>query len=290
MGPARLGASHLAAATSGFLLALLLLPAPPCAPCGCDPAESSSLRAQLDSLRAQFSRAACRDENATAASGAWCVFPSQKGEMLAPGHPMAREPHWPADAGMAGFLLRLFPPGCEVLDLGAGVGQYGHYFAQRNASFSWRGVDGALNGPEFTRGFVAHAELSVPIAVRSEPFDWVMSLEVAEHLPKKAEPVFLDNVARHAACGAVISWAVPGQGGHGHLNERPASYVAERMKELGFVDVPEATADARKAAKYWWLQRTAWVFRRAEPARRCRPLQGYPDAGRTGTVKAGPGH
>ena len=29
-------------------------------------------------------------------------------------------------------------------------------------------------------------------------YDWIISLEVAEHIPKKYEAVYLDNILRHA--------------------------------------------------------------------------------------------
>ena len=42
-------------------------------------------------------------------------------------------------------------------------------------------------------------------------YDWVMSLEVAEHIPQDYEAIFIDNIVRHAREGVVLSWAVPGR-------------------------------------------------------------------------------
>jgi tryptophanyl-tRNA synthetase len=42
-------------------------------------------------------------------------------------------------------------------------------------------------------------------------YDWIISLEVAEHIPEKYEAVYLDNIFRHAKEGIILSWAVPGQ-------------------------------------------------------------------------------
>jgi tryptophanyl-tRNA synthetase len=44
-------------------------------------------------------------------------------------------------------------------------------------------------------------------------YDWIISLEVALHIPEKYEAVYLDNILRHAKEGIILSWAVPGQGG-----------------------------------------------------------------------------
>ncbi|CAG5124210.1 unnamed protein product, partial [Candidula unifasciata] len=40
-------------------------------------------------------------------------------------------------------------------------------------------------------------------------YDWVVSVEVGEHIPAKFEDIYLDNLARHAKEGIVLSWAVP---------------------------------------------------------------------------------
>ena len=42
---------------------------------------------------------------------------------------------------------------------------------------------------------------------------------------------FLQNIQTHARVGAVLSWAIPGQGGLHHVNEQPRSYIIHRMKE-----------------------------------------------------------
>jgi tryptophanyl-tRNA synthetase len=40
-------------------------------------------------------------------------------------------------------------------------------------------------------------DLSIPqYGIRQ--YDWIISLEVAEHIPKKYEAVYLDNIFRHA--------------------------------------------------------------------------------------------
>ena len=43
-------------------------------------------------------------------------------------------------------------------------------------------------------------------------YDWVLSLEVLEHIPSDFETTVLDNIDRAAGHGVVLSWAVPGQG------------------------------------------------------------------------------
>jgi tryptophanyl-tRNA synthetase len=60
-------------------------------------------------------------------------------------------------------------------------------------------------------------------------YDWIISLEVAEHIPEKYEAVYLDNIFRHAKEGIILSWAVPGKGGLSHINNKPIEYVTKVM-------------------------------------------------------------
>ncbi|XP_042862656.1 uncharacterized protein LOC122247429 [Penaeus japonicus] len=98
---------------------------------------------------------------------------------------------------------------------------------------SWTGYDGALNIEDISGGFMHYADLSQPIHL-GRKYDWVLSLEVAEHIPKKYEANFIENLIRHACKGIILSWAVPGQPGHHHVNCQPMSYVKKLFESRGF--------------------------------------------------------
>ena len=66
------------------------------------------------------------------------------------------------------------------------------------------------------------------------PKDYVQSFEVGEHIPKEFESIFIDNITKNARKGIILSWAIPGQGGDGHINEQPTSYIVKEMKKRGF--------------------------------------------------------
>ena len=53
------------------------------------------------------------------------------------------------------------------------------------------------------------------------------SLEVAEHIPLENEEAYLDNCCKLCEIGCILSWALPGQGGLGHVNEQPNEYVSQ---------------------------------------------------------------
>ena len=104
-------------------------------------------------------------------------------------------------------------------------------------------------------------DLSEPVDL-GEKYDWVISLELGEHIPKRFEKTFINNLITHAKNGIILSWAVKGQGGVGHVNCQNNDYVKARMKELGFVDDIRAEEFLRKRAWRPWFKNTIMVFRK----------------------------
>ena len=95
-------------------------------------------------------------------------------------------------------------------------------------------------------------------------YDWVISLEVAEHIPQQYEDTFIDNIVRHAREGVVLSWAVPGQGGYSHVNNRSFQYVKGLLEVLGFKHDPEESEKLKRMATLPWLKTNTNVYRRRD--------------------------
>lgn len=175
-----------------------------------------------------------------------------------------------ADQGIARTVASLIKPRQQLLDLGCGIGQYGHFFKQTNATFTWTGYDGAINVEEYTNGFVKWADLTVPgFFTDGNKRDWVMALEIGEHVPAKFEDIVIDNIDKNNHCGALVSWAVPGQGGHSHVNERPNDWVMDQFTRRGYVYDEKASRRGREAASYHWFKNTFMVFKRMRPGPSC---------------------
>jgi len=64
--------------------------------------------------------------------------------------------------------------------------------------------------------------------------DCAICLEVSEHIPKDLEKVFLDNIANAAWKQLFISWALPSQPGHGHVNCRTTEWVVSEILKRGW--------------------------------------------------------
>jgi hypothetical protein len=180
-------------------------------------------------------------------TGAWCLSNQSVPVPMrdAPPGYWLPEHHADGDAGIASFMVTLIKANQTVLDLGCGVGQYGHLLNKIAPGISYHGYDGAVNGESFTNDFINWIDLSVPIELPVTSYSWVISIEVGEHLPLEFEQTYLDNIAKYAQCGIFTSWAMPRQKGHGHVNCRPMIYIAEQLEARGFKFIEPWTKESR---------------------------------------------
>ena len=148
----------------------------------------------------------------------------------------------------------------QVIDFGCGRGEYIKKLNKDAENVEAVGVDGNPATPALTDGAGQVADLATELDLGVR--DWVMSIEVAEHLPPQFESSFLKNVHKHNREGVVLSWAVPGQGGHGHFNEQPNEYVREKFREMGYISDKGAEVFLRNSAHFGYLKQTIMVFRK----------------------------
>lgn len=66
-------------------------------------------------------------------------------------------------------------------------------------------------------------------------------MQIGEHVPSSFVYIVVDNNDRNNHCGALVSWAVPGQGGHSHVNERPNDWGMNQFTRRGYVYDEEAS-------------------------------------------------
>jgi len=125
------------------------------------------------------------------------------------------------DPVLAEELGRLLS-GSSICDFGCGLGKYVQYL--RAQGFECDGFDGNPHTGTLTDGACQSLNLAEPVQL-GRIYDAVICLEVGEHIPKKFEAVFLDNLTKHAKNTIALSWAIPGQDGDGHVNCRSNSYI-----------------------------------------------------------------
>ncbi len=178
------------------------------------------------------------------------------------------------DKGLAKELAKFFvdealsdydyyEDGIAVIDIGCGNGYYTRYLNNYNVLTD--GYDGNPYTAEITNGMCQVADFSVE--QRLGTYHWVLSLEVAEHIPAEFEDVFINNLDKHNTEGIVLSWSIPEYGGDGHVNPQPNSYVTQRITDLGYtLDVESTERLRRSCAPYptpcYWFSKTLLVFRK----------------------------
>jgi len=147
----------------------------------------------------------------------------------------------------------------SVVDLGCGMGKYVMDFIDNKINA--HGYDGNPNTPELTNNICKILDLSIPTKF-DQPFSWVMSLEVGEHLPSKFEDIFINNLHNNNVNGILLSWALKGQGGDGHVNEQNNDYIKSKICKLGYTNDVIAEEKLRKSVSLWWFKKTIMVFRK----------------------------
>ena len=145
-----------------------------------------------------------------------------------------------------------------VVDFGCGMGDYARAFKASNLTVE--AFDGNLNTEALTEGIGSVLDLSKPFYLKKK-FDAVLSLEVGEHIPAEFEDLFITNITKHVRKTLIISWAIEGQGGSGHVNCRNNDYIIADICDRGFKYNEQASNQLRKAAtNASWFGYTLMVF------------------------------
>jgi len=145
-----------------------------------------------------------------------------------------------------------------VLDLGTGIGNYSQVFMKNGLFVTC--YDGNPSTQDLSDGRCGILDLSKVVDIT--PHDWVLSLEVGEHIPPQFEDVFIQTLNKVNKKGLIVSWAVEGQGGTAHVNCRNNPYIKERFAKMGYISDEETQTDLRSKVRFPWFKNTLMVFRR----------------------------
>jgi len=166
------------------------------------------------------------------------------------------------DVSLAKAYSKLFV-GSRVVELGAGCGCYTSFLLSQEGLHSISAFDGVSNIEHLTRGLVQNLDLSTPGGQQIPTHDWTLCTEVGEHVPAKFEDEVLTNIAANAQRGIVLSWAIPGQHGHSHVNTRSNEYIIKKMLARSFVYDANTTQLLRTAATTGYFKKSLMVFLRS---------------------------
>jgi len=170
----------------------------------------------------------------------------------------------------ADLIMREFAP-TSVLDYGCGTGHMLYMLWKRGLIV--KGFEMSKDIVGITpKEFLPHIDfrsvgekIDVTDLGLPKRFDFVVCLEVAEHLPAENADMLVENVCRHTD-RVLFSAATPGQGGWGHINEQPFEYWLKKFNVQGF-SLAETMSEnfreeLRRANVYSWYSSNARILYR----------------------------
>lgn len=148
--------------------------------------------------------------------------------------------------GLAGFLIEHIRPK-DLLDFGSGLCGIANLVADALPLVDSYCIEPDIEA-EVARGLkLLNIDITsqTPPGVINRRFDLVMSIEVAEHIPRNQHELLFDFLVARAGKWIVFSGARPGQGGHGHVAERPELDWRSEFLRRGCCFEPKLSALAR---------------------------------------------
>lgn len=144
-----------------------------------------------------------------------------------------------------------------VYDMGAGPGFYSSFLSNRDMAVQ---AFDAIQLPMLSLFPICKADLSKPLDWAGKA-DVVICLEVGEHIEHEFEQTVIDNICSLAKSKIIMSWAIPGQGGFGHVNCQPNEYIIEQVTGRGWAYNEQESAHLRgHCSGCSWFEKTLMVF------------------------------
>lgn len=152
--------------------------------------------------------------------------------------------------GLADFIVKELAP-VDFLEFGSGTGVLANAIAEGRDLQPSFCIEPKIAAPvRRDKGLnllnLDIFEVAVP-QVLNRKFDLVFSIEVAEHIPLANHEALFDFLAERAGRCVLFSGARPGQGGHGHIAERPEEEWRGEFTARDFVFDEHMTLRARSA-------------------------------------------
>jgi hypothetical protein len=151
----------------------------------------------------------------------------------------------------------------SVVDVGGGEGWWAAEFARLGVRAVC--VDDGAAGVLADRVEHVRLDLGAGVPANLGAFDLALCLEVAEHLEAEAGNRLVATLCELAPA-ILFGAAVPGQGGHGHVNEQWPSYWVQRFQAHRFScsGAMRWMLWNRADVEYWYRQNVLFATRQPE--------------------------
>ena len=156
----------------------------------------------------------------------------------------------------------------QLIDFGCGFGDYLKNL-HNNGFTNLHGFEGEVR--KGSPNFVDSWDLTNPIKnyknydnLKNNAYNTIC-WEVGEHIPKQYESIFLDNITSLTINKIILSWAIIGQLGDGHVNCMNNDEVISKMNELGFDYLEDDSVSARNSVSpeiASWFLKTIMIFKK----------------------------
>lgn len=146
----------------------------------------------------------------------------------------------------------------RVADFGAGLGWYCPIISKYSKVCDE--YDGSANIEDITHGRIKYFNLAEPLKMECN-YDYIISIEVAEHIPKEYEDIYINNLIKCSKEGIVITWAKIGQAGHFHVNNRAREDVIKLFAKKGLEYDNKKTEDISNGTEFEYLKNNILFFK-----------------------------
>jgi 2-polyprenyl-3-methyl-5-hydroxy-6-metoxy-1,4-benzoquinol methylase len=170
----------------------------------------------------------------------------------------------PAAQHLASILIERYNPS-SVIDAGCANGLYLKPFLDRRIDVLGYELSGeAFANAQIPNHRILIRDLSEPLQIKKA--DLAICLEVMEHIPEEDAGSVLDNLCQMADT-IIFSAAIPGQGGHGHINCQYKEYWLALFTQRGFhlslIETQDILDKLVKGSYMGWLKQNLMVMKRA---------------------------
>lgn len=151
----------------------------------------------------------------------------------------------------------------SVMDIGCGMGYQLDYIIDDLGLTLSVGIEGhpyAVENNLQKNNVILHDYSTGPcIKISDKEYDLAWSSEFLEHIKEEDLPNVIHSFSR---CKYIMfTCAVPGQGGHHHVNCQFSNYWIQLLEKFGFNYMKETTEKYRELAKYPYFKTTGLIFK-----------------------------
>jgi len=148
----------------------------------------------------------------------------------------------------------------RIWDLGCGLG----YYLKELSENGFTGCVGVEADPPKQKVFNLIYRHNLTTPMMSVQKGNVICLEVLEHIPKELESRVIKNINHCCDNFLILSWAVEGQPGYGHVNCKNNPEVISLFEKEGYILLEEDTLDARSVIDDTtpWFKNTILIFKK----------------------------